>query len=618
MPAGYKQMNDEQTQNQSAKPQNEAAVAHKSGYFRWQGLLGFIVTLALILWLLFIFAGQIIKLGIERGGSWYWGAEVNVAAVEVNWIPFKIDIRDFEATDPQLPSHNFLAFKRASAGIDLFQALLGKTLIDELVIEQATLDQPRRAAGQVYFKGEGGFNALLPDVPETLVADGLQSLPSVDDLLQRSDLKTVKAGQQLQQTYQTEKAQLDALRKELPDQVKLDNYRQAVKKIIDSKIQSPAQLAGLKAELDTLKTQFKADKARLKQAKAQLSQSKDHMTKAIGELKAAPGQDMAELSQRYSLDQGGMKNITQLVLGPQAGEYYQLAMSVLQRVKPMLDKMNASQTAEPVAIPSRGRFIHFAEDHPLPDWLVEKAHIGISLSEGDFTLQITELTAQHWLRNRATELTLKSANVLSRGVLVLTGKVFIDQQQAVRSDADWTLDDVPLQNLSIRQDDKLELTLATAKLQLEGRYKYDRRQLDNNNRLTLSNSVFEGQGQNTFTRAVVEALAGVDKLALDISAKGEIQSPVFSIHSGLDQLIYQALKKRLSKALNKFKARAKAGLEQKMTQQLKLGEGQSEQLLALGNDFDQLDQVLEKLLKSQFNDKLKDKLKDKLFNKLFN
>ncbi len=599
------------------QPQSAEEMPEKpSGLFRWQGLLGFIITLALIIALLFVYAGQLIKLSIEKGGSWYWGAEINVAKVEVDWSPFKLAVKDFQATDAKVPENNLVAFAEADVSVDLWQTLLGKTLIHQLVIDKVQVNQLRKSPGQVYGKPlDGLFSGV--NSPAAMFEQSAQSLPDVDDLLKQSDLKTVKAGLQLQQTYKTEKAAMDTLVKDLPNKDKIAEYQQAIKKLTSTKINSPAQLAELKAEFDQLKAQFKADKNVLKQAKSQLKASKDNISLALKDLKDAPEQDWQDISGRYQLNSGGVANVTELIFGQQAKAYYEIGHKVYLRLKPMLDKMAQDKAADAAPIDlARGRFVHFAEDNPMPDWLVEKARISVQLAQGDFAIQIDELNAQHWLRNQPTELTVKSSNLLNSGALDFKANVALDQQQAVHSGADWTITGLALQQLPISESDKFNLTLNEAKLQLTGKLTFAEQQLDSQNQLTLNQSTFVGKSESKAGQVVVDILSGINDLTVDIDAKGDVQSPAFSIRSPLDEMIYEAVKQQLKAKLTAFKGKAQSGLQQKLTQQLSLNDSDAKALLALGDDFSELDKVLENLLKSKLNDKVKDTLKDKLFKKL--
>jgi uncharacterized protein (TIGR03545 family) len=604
--------NKQQPITEQHENQSQVSVQKKPvGYFRWQGFAGFVVTLSLIGGLLVVFAGPLIKAGIEHGGSWYWGAEVNVAKVDVDWSPFKLSVNQFEATDPQTPSQNLVAFEQADVSVDLFQAMLGKTLIKELVINKVELNKQRKSPGEVtVVPGEG-------DSADTgvkgAIKDAVGSLPSAEDILKQANLKTIKAGNQLQQTYQTEKAAIDALRKDLPDQQQLDVYRQAVKKISDAKANTPAELAALKAEFDKLKKRFKQDKAALTKAKDQLKNSKANIGRDLKALKEAPAQDWQDLSERYQLNDAGAQNFAELIFGPKAREYYQIAKDLYVVFQPMLAKLNAGDKTSTVEVDlEKGRYIHFDEQNPLPDWLVEKTHISMNLDQGGFAIEIDEMTSQHWIRNKPTVLRANSNNLLGKGSLVLNGNMKVAEQGTVTANADWTVQGVALSNLPISHSDQLTLELTKAKLDFHGKLVLTNERLENKNKVSLSQADFDGTAQSKAGEVTLAILSDLKNLTIGIDAIGDPSAPQFKVSSALDKQVYGAVKKQVSAKVKRFKDETQAGLQQKLASQLKLQEGDANELVAIASDFDNLDKALNDLLKSKLGNKLKDSIKDKL------
>ena len=611
----HQETNHQETNHQetnSKELDNKEKVA-QTGIFRVKGIIAFVATIIVFGLIFVVFAGQIIKAGIERGGSWYWGAQIDVANVDVAWSPFTLSVQGLEATDPQTPTQNLVAFNNANVSLDLWRAILGKTLVHELVITDVGMNQPRSAAGWVSEK------VLLEQAEqqETVVEQAVQSLPSVDELMARSELKTVQAGIKLKQTYESEKVAIDELRKELPTQAEIKAYQAAVKRITDAKVETPEQLTKLTEDLNLLKAKFEKDKVALSKAKDQLSISGKKVTEVLVELKDAPEQDMQMIAEKYQLDEGGAQNYAKLLFGPQAAQYMQLAQEYYAKVKPLLDKMNNAKGEEAeVTLPENGRFVHFEEEQPLPDWLVEKAQISMSLEQGQFDIQISELTAQHWVRNAPTIVKVTSKNLLNTGALDLAGKVTVARAGEVDADANWQVQGLNVVNMPLSDSEKLTMSLTKASLQLDGTVNYQNSQFTNSNNIVLNGTEFTGKGDGKMTQLLVDVVSEVKNLSLDIGITGDEQNQDTSIKSDLDTIIYDAMKKRMKVELNKFKDKAKVRLQEKVAEQLSLTQGDAAALKALDGDFSNIEKQLEALLKSKLEDKLKDTIKDKLLNKL--
>ncbi len=586
----------------------------KQGYFRWQGLVGFFAVLSLIMGVLVIYAGDLIKLGIEEGGSHYWGAEVNVTDVEVTWSPFKIAVNGFEATDPATPTQNIVAFEQARVSMDLWQSIVGKTLIHSVDIKQVDLNKARQYPGKVTIKPDAGKGA---GEDTSVLEDTMAALPTVDELLARSDLKTAQAGVRLLETYKTEKVAIKALAEKLPDQAKIAQYQRMVKVISDTDTSSPQALIKATEELNKLKKQFEADKVLLKEAKKQLKISKDNISVVLKDVKNAPQQDWAMLSEKYQLNEGGAQNFTELIFGQQAKAYFQQASELYEIIKPMLDKMNKSDSAPPVEENyEKGRFVHFVEENPMPDWLVEKTHISMNLDQGGFVIEIDELNAQHWIRNKSTLMTVKSTNLLGMGALDLNADVFMQQKDGLRVKSDWDVKGLSFKQLPITDSKNFKLVLAESKLDVKGSAGYANQKLENNNHLAFSDSAFEGSADSSIGQAVVDILSEMNTLSVDIGANGDVTSPDLSIRSGLDTQLMSAIKKRAKVELEKFKGKAMTAMQQKVAEQINANVGGEQDLSAFDGDFSQLDKQLEELMKSKLAAKATDGIKDKLKKKL--
>ncbi|NQZ06147.1 MAG: TIGR03545 family protein [Algicola sp.] len=602
-----------------SKPQDQQAPSEqneqkKSGYFRWQGLVGFFAVLSLIIGVMVIYASDLIKLGIEEGGSHYWGAEVNVADVEVTWSPFKIAVNGFEVTDPAAPSQNIVAFEQARVSMDLWQSIVGKTLIHSVDIKQVYLNKARQYPGKVTIKPDTGKGT---EEDTSMLEDTMAALPTVEELLARSDLKTAKAGVRLLQTYKTEKAAIKALATKLPDQAKIAEYQRLIKAISDTDTSSPQALIKATEDLTKLKEQFEADKVLLKAAKKQLKSSKENISVVLKDVKDAPKQDWAMLSEQYQLNEGGAQNFTALIFGQQAKVYYQQASELFEMIKPMLDKLNKSDSAPPVVVNlEKGRFVHFELENPMPDWLVEKTHISMNLDQGGFVIEIEELNAQHWIRNKPTKLTVKSTDLLGMGALALNADVFMQQKAGLRIKSDWDVQGLTFKQLPITDSKNFKLVLAQTKLDVKGSAAYANQKLENNNHLAFSDSVFEGSADSSIGQAVVDILSQMNTLSVDIGASGDVASPDLSIRSALDKQLMSAIKKRAKVELEKFKGKAMKAMQQKVAEQINANVGGEQDLLAYDGDFSQLDKQLEELLKTKLADKVTDSLKEKLKKKL--
>ncbi|AWB65819.1 TIGR03545 family protein [Saccharobesus litoralis] len=601
----------------SNNQQTTASQPVKKSILRWQGLAGFATTFIFIGLFLYVFAGMLIKFSIEKGLGWYLGAEVNVEQVDVQWSPFNLDIIGFQATDPEQPTQNLVAFQQASAGIDFWQYLFGKTIIEQLSINQLALGSHRNTPGEVFNKSE----IAKPEANEQTSAQDDASLtgmdielPSTDTVLNDPNLKTPKAADNLKSVYAAEKQKYQDLKSDIPNQDTLKYYEQELKKLGDSKVKSLEDVEQLKQDFEKLKQQFKQDKAAIKAAKEQLATSKSNISQAVSELKTAPKADWQYIEQTYQLDELDGGDVAHLLFGAKAREHYNTATDIYRRVKPLLSQSSTKE--EKLNTNAMGRFVHFTERNPLPSWLVKSAKINIISPQGEFDLSINELTSEHWFRNLPTQWTLLSSNMLGSGQLNGEGKARISENGVITSDGQWQLTQLKLDKLSLANSDSLQLSLDSADLQGTGDFNLTNSQITSVAKLDIGNAQYSGSADSSLNRAVLNTIKGLSPLDLLVTVTGEINDPNFSVRSKLDSLLKDAAKQQVAAKLDDFKSSLQSKLQQQAADSLNLNQQEANELAELSQLLDDTDGKLDELLKSKVIDKHKDKLKNKVEDKL--
>jgi len=598
-----------------------------SRFFRWQGLAIFVAIIALIASFIYLFADSLVKSGIEKSGEWYLGAEVNVEDVDITYSPLTLNISGFQATDPEKPTHNLVSFSQASVGINIWQYFFGKIYINELNIDELQLEQQRKSAGEVYIlvdeqssKDQGlSDDSVFPKLDI--------SLPKVDDLLNDSDLLTVKHGQALELSYQEEKRKLQGIQKKLPTKASLEQYKKQIAALSNTKIKSLADIEKLNQQFKALKKQFKADKAIVDEAKEQVVSSKRLLAKQTLDLKNSPSADWKNIESKYQLDKLDGADFAHMLFGEKAREYYGYADNVYQKIAPLVnssqaDKKSAADKAQMAK--SKGRFIHFTEQAPLPDVLIEKANFSLILDQGEFAISGKELTHQHWVRGKKSTVRVDSSNVQGSGELGLSLDFELDQKNVLQSKGEWHLTDVALKDALLQQSSAITLQLDSGLLSGNGTFSLLDEQIVSGNDFMISQATFSGTGDSNLSELLINTVRSLKKLGLKVSAEGKLTDPNFAISSPLDKQLKKSMMKQASKKLTDFKADVKDGLNTKLATALGVANKEGESILdveGLINDTDNaLDEFINsdiiKAKKKEFEDKQKKKLEDKLKKKL--
>ncbi len=584
---------------------------------RWQGIASFIVIITTLSVLIYLFAEVIAKKAMEHGLEAYTGAEVNIDEVNINFSPFVVDVYRIQVTDAAKPEQNAVEIAHVNAGVDIWQYLLGKVLVEELRAEQVQFATQRSSAGQVFREPDQSITDRLKQQAQDALGTEI-SLPDPEELLASSNLKTVKAATALEESYETEKEKLSQLKSQLPSKEKLDDYKKQVEALTKVKVKSVNDITKLKKDFDAIKKQFEADKAIVMQTKEQLNQTKNIMSKRVNDLKIAPSQDWAQIESTYQLDKIDSADFAHLLFGEKAREYHDMALMAYQYAKPLLAP-SPEQQAE-INHAAKGRFVHFDEENPQPDLLIKKAHFSVMTPQGDFEIDLSEVTHQHWLRNVPTRFTVNTNNLLSDGIANLAGELSLAANNDFETQGNWEVNKIPLPETALAGSKELTVTLLSGLLAGNGQFKVTNEDLDSVNAFTLSQAKYEGSADSSLANAVLDTINGLDTLDLGVDAKGLLASPSFSIKSPMNQILQQSLMTQVNSKLAGFKSDVQAGLNDKLSGALDLGNAAQTDILDFENLLNATDGTLSSLINNdvvkQQEENLKNKAKDKLKDKL--
>ncbi|WP_438864722.1 TIGR03545 family protein [Neptunicella sp.] len=579
-----------------------------SKIIRWQGLVAFIVIIGLILAITLIFLDNWIKMAIEGSASTATGAEVNVGSVSHRFSPLGLTVNNIQLTDPEKPTQNSVQLASISADIELMPLLMNKIIIDQLTATGVKFNQPRENAGEVYRQPEQSIvDQALPDAT---------TLPSVDDILAKSPLKTTQAIEQAQLAYQQHRETLQQHYANLPDKAVLKDYQTRIKTLTDTDYKDPVQLANAKKKFDQIKAELKQHQQQVKAFKDEVVKAKSDLTPKLAALKAAPGQDYDLLKGLVAGDAAAYSDVTQAVFGEQAKQWSETLFAAYDLVAPMLASEKQQQQEHQR---TDGRWIEFTDTQPLPDFLIRTADISISWQQQDFTSQWQNITNDHDKLGQPTTFKVDSANTPLWQSLVINGDFWL-ATSGIKANQDWALQGVKLNSLTLAEKGKLTSTLTSAVLASSGKLSIKDNVLDGMGSINLADLVITSEGENKLTKIIADSLRQLNNLKMNAKIDGNINAPNFALDSDLDNQIAKSLtanvsgkaKQKLDELQQKLDAKANGPLAQSNSQLNQLLDWEK---LADGNL-----NGIEEMLGSQLNnvvDKKKQQLKDKLKDKLF-
>lgn len=576
---------------------------------RKSGWLIFLAFLAVTLFLVYVFAGMAIRIGMTYSLEKIVGAEVNIGDVSVSLAPLAINIDDLQITNKDKPTHNSLSFAHAQAALEVWPALLGYYVVNDLSIDGLAYGVERRSPGKV-FRGKNAEPGEKVDLEKMLQLD----LPDADELMARANLQTEAKGTALKEQADTQKQQLESLKAKLPKKENLEKIQADIKALTESKIENAADLAAKTQQLKALQDALKSERDNVREVQQQLKQSRDQLQQSVTALRDASTADWQQLQQLANISDGGLAPISQILLGDVWGDRIAQLESLYKLAKPYLpEKNNATNTeeAEPV-IPNR---ILPLPRQAYPNFWVKNARINWLIGGGEATISAQDITAQHQLIGNPTRFALDVQRLPKLAAFVLKGDFAIREQMT--TNLNWKMDGLALNAMEIGRGDNL-LKLTAGVLDSTGSLKLVDNEINQQAQVLLQQPDFSSSG-NRYIQQLAELLNKQSQIPLSVGAKGLISAPEVSIRSSLDRLIGDALLGEAKEKIAALQTKLRSQLESKLQEQLG---GQTEWLAMLDQQDGETNAIqgsIDEMLKAKLGsvkDGAKSKLKENLLNRI--
>jgi uncharacterized protein (TIGR03545 family) len=578
---------------------------------RWPGLIAFVVITGSIAAIIILFFDFWIKLAAQKGLEVATGAEVNISAVEHTFSPFGISLIDVQLTDPNKPDTNQIQAAKISADIELSPLLLRKVIIDNLIVSGVQFGTERATEGAVFRKtnAQGQSSVLAELFPNK--AD----LPSVDEVLARSPLKTTKAIEEAQAAYDRHKEGIATQYKNLPSKDKLTEYKKQIEALSKANYKNPSELLAAKEKFELLKQEITADKQILSDFKDSVSQAKQELSPKIAQLKAAPGQDYEQLKALVAGDAGAISDVTTMVFGEKAAQWAEYGLAAFDIVAPML-KNKQQQNKEAV---SAGRWLSFDDESGLPELWIKNADISLSWQQENLLSVWHDITYQHDIIGRATTFKVDSSKSKLWQSFKLNGDFWL-KENGILAQQNWQLAGLKLDNIDLVNQDKLSSKLLTGLMSSNGSIKVKENTVIGDGVINLTSLTMQAQGSNKMTNIVANTLNQLEQLSINSDVGGVIGDLDLSFSSDLNRQLGSALLANIGKEeqgkLDELKDKLKAQMQAALgSQDAQLDEWLDWEKLAEG-DIDSLEDLLNSKMNNAIDSK-KDELKDKLKGKIF-
>lgn len=352
-------------------------------WFRWKGLIAFIILIVLLSCFWFILADTLTRRVMEKTATALVGAEVDISDVDLTLSPLGISVFGLEVTNPNDPLTNAVEVKKISCSLDTAQIFLRKVIIDQMSITGMRFNTQRHSPGFVKKPREDKKEAPPGKDSSTSVLPGFTK-PDISAILKDEDLKTLHLIQDMQGEIRSKKALWEKKLREIPDQKQLKQYQDRIERIKKTDKRDPQSILSAGTQLKSLQNDIKTDIKSLKDAQVLFSNNLQAINAQMKMVQEAPGEDIRNLIKKYGPSPAGIGNVSALFFGDKTGEWVQRALQWYQRISPLIEKTGQGRKDKKIVKPLRakGLDVHFREYAPLPDFLIRSASASLNLNAG--------------------------------------------------------------------------------------------------------------------------------------------------------------------------------------------------------------------------------------------
>ena len=548
------------------------------------------LLIALILFYV-LFANTIIKSILSKELGKAHGAEVNIASVDHSLFPTKIEIKGIELTDAVTPSKNQVFIGEASADVDLASVFSPQVVVDQLSLLDVEFGTTRAAPGEVYRQPSHAFSW------DELKQQASDAIPSVDEVLARSPLKTTAAVEKAQADYARYEESLQQQYQELPKQERIAEYKEKIEALKKVDYKDPQQLAKAKQTLDEIKAAIREDKAVISQFTDSAKAAKEALQASVQELKTAPQQDYQLLQGLIAGDQAAMQQVTQALFGEQAAKYTEYLTAALQIVLPMLTDTAAEDTATESGTPL--------------SVLVKQANMSVKWQDETISSVWKNITDNHIKAGQPTTFTIEAAGNLLKQ-FTSQGQFWIDDK-GVDAEQKWSIDGLNLSDLDFSQPGLVNALVKAAVVASQGSMQIVDNKLSGASDVDLRQLLIDASGDTKLGKSIAGVLNNLSSLNVGMSLAGSLSDPQFVLNSSLDgkfaEMAMASLSDEQKQKLDQLKQKLNAiALPQTQQGEAQLGDITS-MLSAASGDSASLDELLKAQLSGLLESKKSDLLK---------
>lgn len=508
--------------------------------FRWGGLIGFVIVVALLSVVGYFFIDRWAKKGIESAGFQINNAEVDVGTVRLSLNPIGFSLRDVQIADAQKPTHNALVLDEVTLDMNFPQLFLGNVRINDLTIGGIESNVQRQREARVKkpkTQEEAASGNFVQDKVEQVVDTANSNLPTPADAVNSQIENTKAAIEHAQQTVSASKQSVENAAAELPTDSDLSEYKKRIEAIKALKLDSLTAIQNAQSMIASVSADVAQDKLAVEKAKLSVTNAVSDSKDAVAQIAKAPAKDWQALVEQYPFNKEGALQVAKLFLGDDFFDRIEQAQQWYEKARPWLAKLKSEDEAD---APERasGEYIRFPHPDPTAAFQVDHGQLSFVADNWPWQLTIDDLSSHTGNFFKPTQLLLQRGTD-ERAALKITG--LLDKHNGQPRDTF----EVAGRGVSFAQQSfelaGSQISWVPEPANVVGQIVSTSGELNGNVSLQFPSNELTVTGSGQITNYLAQALATIDAFQIDIGVSGTVTRPKFKVTSDIDNRFSSAM-----------------------------------------------------------------------------
>ncbi|MBD3821230.1 MAG: TIGR03545 family protein, partial [Thiotrichales bacterium] len=184
------------TEEVSAPKQNKP-----KGWIRWSGLVTFLVLVGVVFAMTYLALTMVLKSQLEKYASQAWGAEISIDRLDFSFLPLGVSLNGIDVTDPKKPMQNLVTIGHLGASLNLYQLVVGRTVIEDMSLQHLAFNQPRMTSGALKQTADKTSEKSAAKPADAKASSGFEMpnmlVPNPQDILARQSFKTTAQAEKI-------------------------------------------------------------------------------------------------------------------------------------------------------------------------------------------------------------------------------------------------------------------------------------------------------------------------------------------------------------------------------------------------------------------------------------